>query len=438
MTYRLVLMLASFMLMIQVTAQETPDFVVGVTVQTDAVSDGFVLFSPSPSNIAYLINNNGEVVHQWQSEYPMLVVKLLENGDLLTGVRADSGGNFPPGITGRVERYDWDNNLIWSYDFNLPDAQIHHDVALLPNGHILLSMWEVLDPNMFAEYGINPALVPDDNAPLFFDRLIELDPTTNEIVWQWRLLDHSVQDYDDSLPNYGIPAAHPQLVDINYSNRSANVADRSHFNAIEYHPELEHIMVSAHFQSEIWIIDHNTGDLIYRWGNPEAYGRGLPEERQLFNQHNPTWLDNGHIQIFNNGAPNTRQFSSVIEIITPLNEDGSYDLLVGSAYAPYNILWEYRASPPESFFARNTSGAQRLDNGNIFITDGPAARLFEIDAEGNLVWEYLNPIVNNINAYSPLPIFRATRYAPNYGAFNNRSLLHNGVIPLTVFTRAEE
>src|SRR5690606_34852670 len=179
-------------------------------------------------------------------------------------------------------------------------------------------------------------------------------------------------------------------------------------------------------------------DLIYRWGNPEAYGRGLPEERQLFNQHNPTWLDNGHIQIFNNGEPNTRQFSSVIEIIPPLNDDGLYDLLVGSAYAPYDILWEYRASPPESFFARNTSGAQRLENGNIFITDGPAGRLFEIDAEGILVWEYLNPIVNNSDTYSPLPIFRATRYAPDYEGIANRTVTANGVIPLTVFTRAEE
>lgn len=438
MTARIAYFMICFLLVVNVAAQETRDFVVGVTQSTDAVSDGYILFSPIPSNIAYLIDNKGEVLHQWQSEFPMLAVELLENGDLLTSVRSDSGENFPPGTTGRIERYDWNNQLIWSYDFNLPNAQIHHDVALLPNGHILLSMWETLEADEIANYGINPELAPEANEPMFFDRIIEIDSATNEIVWQWRLLDHSVQDYDDSLPNYGIPAENPQLVDINYNNLHRNVTDRSHLNAIEYHPELEQIMVSAHFQSEIWIIDHNTGDLVYRWGNPEAYGRGLAEDQQLFNQHNPVWLDNGNIQIFNNGRQNVREFSSVIEIVPPLNDNGQYDLLVGSAYAPLDTVWEYRADPPESFFAINTSGAQRLENGNIFITQGPLGQLFEIDAEGNIVWEYLNPVVNDIDEYSPLPIFRATRYSPSYPAFEDHTLTPEGILPVTIFNRAEE
>lgn len=435
MTYRSLIVFLFFLVISQANAQDNQPIIVGVTQHSDAVSDGYVLFSPIPLNIAYLIDNEGAVVHQWQGEFPMFAIELLENGDLLAGVFQDNN-NFRAGATGRIERYDWDNNLIWSYDFDMPNAQIHHDFALLPNEHILLSMWEVLDADDFADYGINPEGVPEDNMPVYFDNLIEIDPSTNEIVWQWRLLDHSVQDYDDSLDNYGIPAENPHLVDINYNHRQPNVTDRSHFNAIDYHPELEQILVSAHFQSEIWIIDHNIGDLIYRWGNPAVYGRGLDTERQLYNQHNPTWLDNGNIQIFNNGEQNIRQYSSVLEIIPPLNEAGTYDLLVGAAYAPLDFVWEYRASPPESFFARNTSGAQRLSNGNIFITEGPVGRLFEIDADGTIVWEYLNPIVSSIEPYSPTPIFRAYHYTTNYPAFTDRNLIPMDIIPLTIINNS--
>lgn len=424
------LLIIYFCLIGSLTFAQEDSPAVGVLLTSDAVTEGYVLFSPIRSPYAYLINNAGELVHQWESEFPILSAYLLENGDLLAAVtKPDS--NFPIGGTGRVERYDWDNNLLWSYEIEGRDTQIHHDIALMPNGHILMSVWESIPPQDFTELGISDDNLPGEGENLYYDILIEVDPANNEIVWQWRLLDYSIQDVNNNLPNYGIPAAHPQRIDINYNPRPP-ILDRSHINAITYHPELNQIMVSAHFYSEIWIISRETDELIYRWGNPEAYGRGLPEDQQLYLQHQPTWLDNGNILIFNNGSARLRAYSTVIEIVPPLNADGSYDLLVGSAYAPLDVVSEYRATPPESFYAPNISGAQRLPGGNTLITNGPGGRFFEIDANGEIVWEYLTPIWSPPEAPAPGVIFRATRYLPDYPAFSGRSLIGQGEVPYTL------
>ncbi|MGC8644373.1 MAG: hypothetical protein ACP5XB_31305, partial [Isosphaeraceae bacterium] len=60
--------------------------------------------------------------------------------------------------------------------------------------------------------------------------------------------------------------------------------------------ELDQILLSVHSFSEIWIIDHGTttaeaathkggrsgkgGDLLYRWGNPQAYRAGTAADQQ--------------------------------------------------------------------------------------------------------------------------------------------------------------
>ncbi len=69
-----------------------------------------------------------------------------------------------------------------------------------------------------------------------------------------------------------------------------------HFNGLDYNGELDQIVVSIRQFSEIWVISHDpmeSGGLLYRWGNPEAYGRGGPADQVFDGQHNPRWIREG-------------------------------------------------------------------------------------------------------------------------------------------------
>jgi hypothetical protein len=59
------------------------------------------------------------------------------------------------------------------------------------------------------------------------------------------------------------------------------------------------------------------------------------------------------------------------------------------------IVWQYDASssgkPFWSFFSSFISSARRLPNGNTLICEGMYGRLFQVNAQGEIVWEYVNP-----------------------------------------------
>jgi hypothetical protein len=160
------------------------------------------------------------------------------------------------------------------------------------------------------------------------------------------------------------------------------------------------------------------GDLLYRWGNPQAYGSGSSTDQQLFAQHNARWVESGlpgygHILIFNNGQGRPEgDYSSVDEIVPPVNSDGSYTFTSGAAYGPTMPLWSYTATPPTDFYAQNISGAQRLPNGNTLICQGPDGLFFEVTASGEKVWEH---------DYGGA-IFRVEQYSPDYAGFNGTDL----------------
>lgn len=188
--------------------------------------------------------------------------------------------------------------------------------------------------------------------------------------------------------------------------------DWLHTNSVAYHPDLDQIMLSIHEFSEVWIIDHSTtteeaashsggrygkgGDLLYRWGNPRAYRNGTNVDQRLFAQHCAHWIPKGlpgegHMLVFNNG--NGRPdgtYSSVDEVILPIDENGRYVREEYLAFGPERAAWSYSA-PEGSFFSMNISGAQRLPNGNTFICSGAEGILFEVTPNKQLVWKYQMP-----------------------------------------------
>ena len=116
----------------------------GLLVKEASVSAGYVLFSPLLSGVTYLIDNDGQVVHTWESDYaPGVSVYLLDNSHLLRAGREPEVPVFSiGGHGGRIQEFTWDGDLVW--DFKLANEQrlMHHDIEPLPNGNVLAIAWE--------------------------------------------------------------------------------------------------------------------------------------------------------------------------------------------------------------------------------------------------------------------------------------------------------
>jgi len=126
---------------------------------------------------------------------------------------------------------------------------------------------------------------------------------------------------------------------------------------------------------------------LYRWGNPQNYNRGSSSNQILDSQHGVNWIaagypGEGNLILFNNF--HTNNSSAVLEFSTLINSDGLYDIDNSNPFGPESYSWIHQSN----FFSVRQSGAFRLPNGNTLITSEEDRRLFEVDLDGNIEWEY--------------------------------------------------
>ena len=362
------------------------------------LSPGHRLISPLGGTDTYLVDNTGASIHTWTSSFTVgVAVYMKPDGNLLRTIRTVGGGG---GFGGGLQELTLDGTLVWDFRYDSGGVLAHHDISPMPNGNVLMIAWEDFTPAQAIAAGRDPAITSDTFMP---DHVIEVrptGPTTGEIVWEWHVWDHLIQDFDPSLANFGDPAAHPELIDINYP--VLDDGDFNHMNSVEYDPVHDWVILSARSQHEVWIIDHSTttaeaaghtggahgkgGDLLYRWGNPAAHGAGTPADQKLFGQHSakrihPGYPGAGHVTVFNNMAPGG---SAVFELELPLDGSGSFVLGPGGTYGPAGPLWTYSDPGFQSDFM---SSAERLPNGNTLICSSLQGRIFEIDTAGSILWE---------------------------------------------------
>lgn len=405
--------------------------------QHDARSmPGYTLFNPWRSRDTFLIDPRGRVVRRWTSQfYPGMSAYLLPNGHLIRAGKVDHALFTNGGAGGIVEEFDWSGKLVWSYRHATATEIAHHDFAVLPNGNILMIVWELIGKEECLANGRDPQLLSD--AMLWPLKVVEVKPDRQHgggaVVWQWRAWDHLVQDFDPSKKNHGDPATQQQLINLNYTYN--DWADWLHANAIDYNPKLDQIMLSVHHFSEIWIIDHSTttaeaaghsggrsgrgGDLLYRWGNQTTMGPGGLQS--LFVQHDAQWIAEGlpgagNVLIFNNGGGRPGgDYSTVDEIALPVPDaHGNYPKTQGF-WGPHNPSWTYQAAKRTDFYSSFVSGCQRLRNGNTLICAGAQGYSFEVTPGKQTVWEYRNPVgalgvaVQGSEPYQNV-LFRSPRY----------------------------
>lgn len=425
----------------------------GVRVKTDQATPGYLLFAPLNSDTTFLIDNDGVVVRTWKSTFgPGAAIKFLDNGNVFrSGFEVETKGFSGGGQGGRLQEFSFDGALLWDYSYNDATHLLHHDFAVLPNGNVLAIAWELKSADEAKRAGRRPNAIPA--AGVWPDKIVEFQPQRPNgarIVWEWHAWDHLVQNTDPALPNHGNPADRPERIDINGDLIAAPVgrsSDIMHTNSIAYNAELDQIVLSVPNFNEIWVIDHSTttaeargssggragrgGDLLYRWGNPQVYGRGAEAERRFGFQHDAHWIPRGYpgagnLMVFSNRSggpgPNAAR-TTVYEFTPPLEASRRYTLPAGRAYGPAEPVWTYSAP---DFNAQFISGAERLANGKTLVSSGPQGRVFEVTPDGKIVWEYWSKYTGSLGGAqgqaNPLALFRAIRVPVEHPALKGRKL----------------
>jgi hypothetical protein len=332
-----------------------------VMVNQPGAFQGYTLIFPLLSTETHLDDMQGRVVHSWHSEYPPGEdAHLLANGHLLrpaklSGKEAILSG---AGAGGLIQEFTWDGEIVWEFKLHSETRTQHHSVAPMPNGNVLLIVWESKTTEEALRAGVKPKLA--DGGDRLVDSIVEIKPvgkTGGEVVWEWHMWDHLVQDYDQTKENYGIVAQHPELIDINFGRDSNTAFDRvgryllppdtkgqprrepsredtlkklraigyvgsgsggppktlipdwTHVNSVAYNAKLDQIMLCPREFNEIWVIDHSTttaeaaghtggrggkgGNLLYRWGNPQTCRAGTAADQKLFAPHDAHWIPDG-------------------------------------------------------------------------------------------------------------------------------------------------
>ncbi|MCB0687939.1 MAG: aryl-sulfate sulfotransferase, partial [Saprospiraceae bacterium] len=372
---------------------------------------GYILFTPLNNRTTYLINRSGEKVHSWTSDFvPGMTAYLAEDGSLFRAGRVTENTYINSGGAGGIiEQMNWEGEVVWTYTYSSPDYRQHHDFEILPNGNILLLAWQKKTKEEAIAAGRDPSSLGTDQ--LWPDHLVEIKPygqNQGEIVWEWQVWDHLVQNYDPAKDNYGDIKNSARINLNHYQNR---LADWIHGNAIEYNENLDQIMLSSRGFNELWIIDHSTtmaeaksdiggssgkgGDLLWRWGNPSAISSSNPQI--LFGQHGMYWKSTStgqsEVYIYNNG--NGRHpdiFSTIERIEIECNESGHYPLSTSGYFLPEQPATTFIPKDSLSIYAPLFSNVLKMDNDHTLVCVGPRGIFIEFDTLGSEVWKYVNPV----------------------------------------------
>jgi len=376
--------------------------------------NGYVLYADQNSGTGYLINSDANIERTWTlPSSANYACALDDDGNFVYG--AVNNGNQLNGaaVGGKIISIDENNNTNWSYTYSTSSYVQHHDICLMPNGNVLLIAWEVKSTSELEQHGYN-----NPSSEKWPDHIVEVQQngTGGEIVWEWHMWDHIIQDHDASKDNYGVVADHPELLDINVAVSSSGGGpggggpggggpgggggDWFHTNGVDYNEELDQIAFTARYLSEFFIIDHSTttaeaaghtggnagmgGDILYRWGNPDNYG--APGTQVIpAAVHDVRWVKTGrpyagYLQIFNNEGNNG---NSTVDAINPPLNGYNYDLTAGQQYQPSTYTLRHNCLESSD----GQSASDRMSNGNIFVC--PADEyMYEVDDQDNVVWQY--------------------------------------------------
>ena len=344
-----------------------PEAAAGVLTHVEArAADGVNFFVNAHFCTAQLMDMRGQILHSWSREpcFRWGNAVLAPNGDLIVMGRLPHAATPQAAREARyLERMDWNGESLWRRGMTA-----HHDVDLAPDGRLLTLDYEL-------------RIVPeiDEQTPVRENSIVVLDRAGAilERVSLTELLT-SAPDLFTLQPGRARRFEGAPEIDTLHSNSIEWIRQPALVGTQPIYSE-DSILICIRNQDTLAIVDWSEKRLIWAWG-----------QGQLSGPHDATLLPNGNILAFDNGLG--RNWSRVVEV-DPLER---------------KIVWEWRAEDPQSFYSRTRGANQRLTNGNTLIVESDNGRAFEVTADGEIVWEFLNP--NMTEKREPSVIVRMRRF----------------------------
>jgi outer membrane protein assembly factor BamB len=327
--------------------------------------EGPTLYTVGHEQKAILVAPSGESLHEWDLPYsevwdssaavarpqPYELVyyrkaHLYPNGDLL--VIYEGVGDTPWGYG--LAKMDKDSKLIWKYL-----EQTHHDFDIAPDGSIYVLTHEI-DTRILEDW---QHLAP----PRIDDFLVVLSPDGEELR-KISLLDAFLDSPFGRMTN---TVAWYAKGDFFHTN-NVDVLPPGSAHWLDSEASDHQVMLSMRELNAIGTLDLETERFSWAMQGP------------WLGQHDPDLLPNGDILLFDNfGHYGPGGVSRLLELNPKTLE----------------IVWRYEGTDEQPFWTNVRGDQQRLANGNTLITESEGGRILEIDPEGEIVWEFVNPVTND-------------------------------------------
>jgi hypothetical protein len=366
-----------------------------------------------------LVDMNGNAVNQWQG-FHGIPNKMLPGGYIIGSTDCR---NMKYGYQDMLDlvQVDWDGNVVWKFDRyeRVKDPRSkprwmlrqHHDFQREGNpvGYYAPGLDPLVDKGntlILCHKNLKNPKISDK--PLIDDTIIEVT-WDGKIIWEWVCSEHfdemgfSEEAKNTLSRNPGMMMTGGRFGDWMHVNSISTLGPNKWFDGGDerFHPD--NIIWDGRETNITAITDKKTGKIVWQLGPDFSATEALRKMGQQIGQHHAHLIPRGlpgegNILVFDNGgqagygAPNPgaptgtgnarRDFSRIIE----------YDPTT------LEVVWQY--PPPREgfmgtgagiFYSSFMSSAQRLPNGNTLITEGSDARIFEVTAEHEVVWEYLSP-----------------------------------------------
>jgi outer membrane protein assembly factor BamB len=350
-----------------------------------------------------IVDRNGNEYHRWTipSGYSNVRARLDSKGNLLVGAAQQdmsARDTWALAHPASIAEYTWDGKKLWEY--NVPEGlEWHNEVQKLKNGNIIFPAYTVIPEEYRAK--IKNVELPwgtfkREGIKMRGDVVMEVNPKTGKTVWEWKTWEH---------------------LDLNKFSPMTPTNDWTHMNAIQELPANKwydagdkrfqpgNLLVNPRNLDEMYIINKKTGQVVwtgshsYKFGlahchEPMMIAKGLPGEGNIL------FLDNG---LFAKNRDRVGQ--SLLGELNPVTGE---------------LVWQYETQGYSNmhFFTKTMGSEERLPNGNTFISEDNAGRLFEVTYDpknpegGEIVWEYMLPTISQRSHIYPAdfcPQFKAIK-----------------------------